>query len=193
MVRLRIDRASHVSLDASADRKPLAGCPSHNDTCRAHAVHPVSDLQIEYSLLSRGTETEILPTIRQCRRGHEEGDPAVRQDHPTRRGNEDPVDGAQLEWAPRPLQHPELMAQNEDLEVPGSVGSIRLSSAEEETDEGADDEIARIGVSNPHGRNEIQSRMCCNSALGSRSAPFPTKQTWPPTLTPTFEVPETTA
>ena len=32
---------------------------------RAHAVHPVADLQIEYSLLSRGIETEILPTCRQ--------------------------------------------------------------------------------------------------------------------------------
>ena len=32
---------------------------------RAHAVHPVSDLQIEYSLLSRGVEAEILPTLRE--------------------------------------------------------------------------------------------------------------------------------
>ncbi len=32
---------------------------------RAHAVHPVSDLQIEYSLLSRGIEDEILPTCRE--------------------------------------------------------------------------------------------------------------------------------
>lgn len=32
---------------------------------RAHAVHPVVDLQIEYSLLSRGIETEILPTLRE--------------------------------------------------------------------------------------------------------------------------------
>jgi aryl-alcohol dehydrogenase-like predicted oxidoreductase len=31
---------------------------------RAHAVHPVADLQIEYSLLSRGIESEILPTCR---------------------------------------------------------------------------------------------------------------------------------
>jgi aryl-alcohol dehydrogenase-like predicted oxidoreductase len=29
---------------------------------RAHGVHPISDLQIEYSLLSRGIEDEILPT-----------------------------------------------------------------------------------------------------------------------------------
>ncbi len=31
---------------------------------RAHAVHPVSALQIEYSLMSRGIEAEILPTVR---------------------------------------------------------------------------------------------------------------------------------
>jgi len=32
---------------------------------RAHAVHPISDLQIEYSLLSRGIEQDILPTCRE--------------------------------------------------------------------------------------------------------------------------------
>jgi aryl-alcohol dehydrogenase-like predicted oxidoreductase len=32
---------------------------------RAHATHPVADLQIEYSILSRGIEAEILPTCRQ--------------------------------------------------------------------------------------------------------------------------------
>jgi aryl-alcohol dehydrogenase-like predicted oxidoreductase len=32
---------------------------------RAHSVHPISDLQIEYSLLSRGIEDEILPTCRE--------------------------------------------------------------------------------------------------------------------------------
>jgi len=32
---------------------------------RAHAVHPISDLQIEYSLLSRGIEHEILPACRE--------------------------------------------------------------------------------------------------------------------------------
>jgi aryl-alcohol dehydrogenase-like predicted oxidoreductase len=30
---------------------------------RAHAVHPISDLQIEYSLLSRGPETSIIPAL----------------------------------------------------------------------------------------------------------------------------------
>jgi aryl-alcohol dehydrogenase-like predicted oxidoreductase len=32
---------------------------------RAHATHPVADLQIEYSLLSRGIEAEILPACRE--------------------------------------------------------------------------------------------------------------------------------
>jgi aryl-alcohol dehydrogenase-like predicted oxidoreductase len=32
---------------------------------RAHAVHPITDLQIEYSLMSRGIEAKILPTTRQ--------------------------------------------------------------------------------------------------------------------------------
>ena len=32
---------------------------------RAHAVHPIAALQIEYSLMSRGIEGEILPTVRE--------------------------------------------------------------------------------------------------------------------------------
>ncbi|GGU08856.1 aldo/keto reductase [Streptomyces coeruleorubidus] len=32
---------------------------------RAHAVHPVTDLQIEYSLISRAVEADILPTLRE--------------------------------------------------------------------------------------------------------------------------------
>ena len=32
---------------------------------RAHAVHPVTDLQIEYSLISRGLEGELLSTCRE--------------------------------------------------------------------------------------------------------------------------------
>ena len=31
---------------------------------RASVVHPIADLQIEYSLISRGIETAILPTCR---------------------------------------------------------------------------------------------------------------------------------
>ncbi len=32
---------------------------------RAHKIHPVTDLQIEYSLISRGIEKDILPTCRE--------------------------------------------------------------------------------------------------------------------------------
>ncbi|MGW9027803.1 aldo/keto reductase [Streptomyces sp. NPDC055722] len=32
---------------------------------RAHAVHPVADLQIEYSLISRAVEADIVPTLRE--------------------------------------------------------------------------------------------------------------------------------
>jgi len=32
---------------------------------RAHAVHPITDLQVEYSLFSRGIEAEILPACRE--------------------------------------------------------------------------------------------------------------------------------
>jgi len=32
---------------------------------RAHATHPISDLQIEYSLISRGIESDILKTCRE--------------------------------------------------------------------------------------------------------------------------------
>ncbi len=32
---------------------------------RAHAVHPIADVQIEYSLISRGIEAEILPACRE--------------------------------------------------------------------------------------------------------------------------------
>lgn len=36
---------------------------------RAHAVHPIADLQIEYSLISRGIEDDILPTARELGTG----------------------------------------------------------------------------------------------------------------------------
>src|SRR5258705_2071981 len=32
---------------------------------RGHAAHPISELQIEYSLMSRGVEEDILPTLRE--------------------------------------------------------------------------------------------------------------------------------
>ena len=32
---------------------------------RSHAVHPIADVQLEYSLMSRGIEAEILPALRE--------------------------------------------------------------------------------------------------------------------------------
>jgi aryl-alcohol dehydrogenase-like predicted oxidoreductase len=32
---------------------------------RAHAVHPVADVQLEYSLISRGIEEKVLPAVRE--------------------------------------------------------------------------------------------------------------------------------
>ena len=75
------------------------------------------------------------------RRGNEEGDPALTRDDPTRRCEEDPIDDTELERARRPLQHAKLMAEDEDLEVLASVVSALLATADEETDEGADDEV----------------------------------------------------
>ena len=77
------------------------------------------------------------------------------------------VDGPELAWARRPLQHPELTAENEDLEVVGSVASTRLSSADEETDEGADDEVEE-GQHRPivPGRSERESGFPTPTASG---------------------------
>jgi aryl-alcohol dehydrogenase-like predicted oxidoreductase len=52
---VRAGHVRHVGLsEASADT-----------VRRAYAVHPISDLQIEYSLVSRGIEAEILPACRE--------------------------------------------------------------------------------------------------------------------------------
>jgi hypothetical protein len=75
------------------------------------------------------------------RRGNEEGDPALTRDDPTRRCEEDPIDDMELRSARRPLQHPKLMAKDEDLEVLASVVSALLATADEETGEGTGDEV----------------------------------------------------
>jgi hypothetical protein len=81
-----------------------------------------------------------MPTEERCR-SDEEGDPAVTRDRPTQRREEYPVDGSQLRWACRPLQHPELMAEDEDLEVLASVVPAMLASADDESNEGVDNEV----------------------------------------------------
>jgi aryl-alcohol dehydrogenase-like predicted oxidoreductase len=54
----RLVRAGHVRHVGLSE----AGAESLR---RAHRVHPVADLQIEYSLISRGIESEILPLCRE--------------------------------------------------------------------------------------------------------------------------------
>ncbi len=75
------------------------------------------------------------------RRGDEEGHPAVGRDQPTGRGEEDPVDGPELGWAGPPTKNPELVTEDQDLEVLGSVVSATLATADEETGERPDDEV----------------------------------------------------
>jgi len=100
----------------------------------------------------------------QRRRRDEEGDPALPREGPTLRREEDAVEAPEPGRARRPAEHPELMTEDEDLEVPGDVISVTLAADDEETDEGADDKVderphqpivpvvirARIGVSDPH-------------------------------------------
>ncbi|HEX4242366.1 MAG TPA: aldo/keto reductase [Steroidobacteraceae bacterium] len=53
-------------LAEAARRRPHRPLSSGAATIRrAQAVHPIADLQIEYSLISRGIEREILPTCRE--------------------------------------------------------------------------------------------------------------------------------
>ena len=65
----------------------------------------------------------------------------------------DPVDGSQLRSACRPLQHPELVAEDEDLEVLRVFVAARLASADDESNEGADNEVeeGNLGRSYPGG------------------------------------------
>jgi hypothetical protein len=74
-------------------------------------------------------------------RGDEEGDPSITRDRSTRRREQDPIDGPELRSARCSPEHPELVAEDEDLEVLGAVVMVRLSSADEDPDEGAGDEV----------------------------------------------------
>src|SRR5664279_6319095 len=60
---------------------------------------------------------ELAVPPEEGRRGDEEGDPALTRQDATRRREEDPIDDMERRPARRPLQHPKLMAQDEDLEV----------------------------------------------------------------------------
>jgi hypothetical protein len=81
-----------------------------------------------------------MPAQERCR-GDEEGGPSITRERPARRRKQDPVEGPKLRSARRPLQHPELMAEDEDLEVLGAVDPARSTTTDEQTDEGADDEV----------------------------------------------------
>jgi aryl-alcohol dehydrogenase-like predicted oxidoreductase len=60
------DTIGAIADEITAGRVRYAGLSEVGaDTVRrAHAVHPISDLQIEYSLMSRGIEAQILPVCR---------------------------------------------------------------------------------------------------------------------------------
>ena len=81
-----------------------------------------------------------MPT-EQGRRGDEEGGPAVTREHPTGCGEQDPVDGPELGSARGPLQHPELMVEDEDLEVLGAVVMATPAGADDAGDEGAGEQV----------------------------------------------------
>ena len=73
----------------------------------------------------------------QRRRGDEEDDPAVAWNDPTGRCEEDPVGGPELRWAGLSLEYMKLAAQDQDLEVLGSV----VAAHDDETGERAEDEV----------------------------------------------------
>ena len=112
-------------------------------------------------------------------RGDEEGDPALTRDDPTRRCEEDPIDDTELRSARRPLQHPKLMAEDEDLEVLRVLVAAMLASADDESNEGADNEVEE-GQHRPivPGCYERESGFLSPTAsAGGRSA-FATWGTW---------------
>src|SRR5664279_3254028 len=81
-----------------------------------------------------------VPAEEGCR-GDEEGDPSITRDHPTRRREQDPVDRPELGWARGPLQHPELMAEDEDLEVLRVLVALTEISDADEANESPDDKV----------------------------------------------------
>ena len=74
-------------------------------------------------------------------RSDEEGGPALPWDDPTRRREEYPIDGPKLRWTGLPTENPELMVEDEDLEVLRALVPATMVTADEETHEGADDEV----------------------------------------------------
>src|SRR5674476_914223 len=81
-----------------------------------------------------------MPT-QQRRRSDEEGDPAVTRQDATRRREQDPVEGPKLRSARRPLQHPELVAEDEDLEVLRVLVALTEISDDDDANESPDDKV----------------------------------------------------
>ena len=84
---------------------------------------------------------ELAVPPQQRRRRDEEGGPAVARDRPARRGEEHPVHGPEPGRARRPPQHPELVAEDEDLEVLGAVVPATPAGADDAGDEGAEEQV----------------------------------------------------
>ena len=74
------------------------------------------------------------------RRSDEEGDPAVAPDQAVGRCDEEPVDGSELRWARRPPQDPQLMAEDEDLEVLGTT-VLTTPATDDEACESTNNEV----------------------------------------------------
>ena len=64
-----------------------------------------------------------------------------RGNDPTGRREEDPVDGPELRLAAGPPEHPELVTEDEDLEVLRPVVSATMATGDDEPGEDADREV----------------------------------------------------
>ncbi len=80
-----------------------------------------------------------MPAQEGCR-GDEEGDPAVARDQAAGRCEEHPVAGLVSGWARGSSEDPELVTQDEDLEILGPIVSATLATGADEPDEDADRE-----------------------------------------------------
>ena len=78
------------------------------------------------------------------RRGDDEAGPAVARDQAAGRCEGHPVAGLVSGWARLAPQHPELMAEHQNLKVPGSIGSATSAAADEETRYDASDEGEQV-------------------------------------------------
>jgi hypothetical protein len=93
---------------------------------------------------SRPTDLAVRPLLpdelavpaKERRRRDQKAGPSVARDQPTCRAEQDSVDGPELGWAGLPPKDSELMAEDEDLEILGTVVGTRIN---EETGERPND------------------------------------------------------